>query len=104
MDEQVLEPSDDMEFLLHLSRQGFHVLFDSNEVVKILDATENNKDLFKFETLDKIQNLLNEFVNSTSLSDKADFLSNLDEDSYKLMVRSYFNILENSILSDNQLH
>lgn len=104
MEEQVIEAHDDMEFLIELSRQGFHVLFESEDILQILNATEDNKDLFKMETLDRVQNLMNEFVSSTSLSDKADFLSNLDKESYSLLVRSYFNILENAILSDNQLH
>ena len=90
-----------IESLLTLSLQGVHHLFDHREIAKILRKPTEELDFFNFENLDKIQELFLELIQHKSFSEKKRFLENLDSESYEIVLRAYFHIVENSAMAAN---
>lgn len=93
---------DEIERLLTQSMNGTHVLFDNATVASILQKPTEELDFFNFSKLDRIQSLFTKFVERPTLQDKRLFLENLDPESYEILVRTYFHIVDNSILAANR--
>ncbi len=87
-----------IEYLLSQSTQGIHLLFDNNSIAKILSNPTENIDFFTVDNIKKVQGILKDFIERKSLSEKQKFLKNLDVDTYELLVRTYFNIVDNAVL------
>lgn len=92
-----------IEYLLHQSAQGFHLLFDHEVVKKILALPTEQMDFFTFENVQKIQKILGEFIERKTFFDKQRFLEGLDAETYELLVRSYFNIVDNTVFESTKL-
>lgn len=92
-----------MEELINQSKNGYHLLFDNNDIARVF-ATGKNESLLQVNNLKKVQDLLSEFMSKKSFNDKQFYLRSLDKESYDLIVRTYFNILENNILSTQKKH
>jgi hypothetical protein len=87
----------EVEYLFNQSAQGYHILFDNKEIRRILSRPTEDLDFFSFENVQKIQKILSDFIAKTSIQSKQDFLERLDKETYELLLRTYFNIVENSI-------
>lgn len=92
-----------LEYLFAQSVQGVHLLFDNNSLAKILSTPSEDLNIFSFENLDKVQNLFLDFINRETLEEKRAFLDSLSNETYELLVRTYFNIVENAILEATDL-
>lgn len=93
-----------MEYLLEQSRLGHHLLFDKECITRVFTESEiKDNSLFKVENLARIQNLLAEFMDKESIRKKRDFISELNREDHDLLVRTYFNIIENSITSNSNM-
>jgi hypothetical protein len=92
-----------LEYLFAQSVQGIHLLFDNTCIAKILSQPSEELDVFSFENLDRIQNIFSEFVNKQTLEEKRAYLDSLDEGTFELLVRTYFNIVENAVLESTDL-
>ena len=90
-----------VEYLFNQSAQGHHVLFDNANIRRVLSHPTEEMDFFSFENVDRIQKLLSEFIEKNTLQAKRDFLEKLDAETYDLLLRTYFNIVENSIFEQN---
>ncbi|MGE0764519.1 MAG: hypothetical protein AB7N80_14685 [Bdellovibrionales bacterium] len=99
---EVVPNLDEIERLLTQSMNGLHVLFDNAMVAKILQKPTEELDFFSFDNLDRIQSLFTKFVERPTLNDKKDFIASLDRESYEILVRTYFHIVDNSILAANR--
>tara|TARA_Y100000780_G_scaffold231697_2_gene258199 strand:- start:23536 stop:23940 length:405 start_codon:yes stop_codon:yes gene_type:complete len=89
-----------MEYLVDQSRMGHHLLFDNATVSRVFtEENENDEAMFKVENLARIQDLLAEFMDKSTLKEKRRFLDTLEDEDHDLLVRTYFNIIENSIHS-----
>lgn len=86
-----------MEYLLEQSRNGLHLLFDNNTISRVFSSPGEENTLFKVENLTRIQNLLAQFMEKESLRKKRDFINGLNQKDHDLLVRTYFNIIENSM-------
>ncbi|RME17061.1 MAG: hypothetical protein D6797_03220 [Bdellovibrio sp.] len=93
---------DKIELLLAQSMKGFHHLFDNETIAKILQTPTESLDFFNYKNMDKIQSLFSELIQKESYHEKIIFLENLTPEEYEMLVRTYFHILENSILASNQ--
>jgi hypothetical protein len=91
-----------MEYLLAQSAQGVHLLFDPMVVRKILSRPTESMDFFTFENLNRIQVILGDFLKKKSFIEKKVFLEGLAPDSYELLVRSYFNIVDNAVMESTK--
>jgi DNA primase catalytic subunit len=93
-----------MEYLLEQSRLGHHLLFDKESITRVFTESEiKENSLFKVDNLARIQNLLAEFMDKESIRKKRDFISELNREDHDLLVRTYFNIIENSITSNSNM-
>jgi hypothetical protein len=93
----------ELEKFFHQSMRGIHHLFDRDEISRIMKSSNEEKDVdfHKIENLDRIQKLMIELAKCPSLNDKRYFLEQLDPESYELVVRTYFQIVDSTLLSTN---
>jgi hypothetical protein len=88
-----------IEHLIAQSARGIHLLFDNPSIAKVLGRPTGEVDFFSFENITKIQELLTQFIARTSHRAKMEYLNSLEADQYELLVRTYFHILENTVLA-----
>lgn len=88
-----------IEHLLAQSAKGIHLVFDREQLTSILAHPMSEQDFFSFENLGKIQDLLTNFIASQSLQSKMDYVRSLDRDSFELLVRAYFHIVDSTVLA-----
>ncbi|MCC6276578.1 MAG: hypothetical protein IT289_01540 [Oligoflexia bacterium] len=93
----------EVEYLFNQSAQGIHVLFDNAMIRKVLSRPTEEIDFFTFENVNKVQKVLSDFIAKESLAAKKAFLESLDQDTHELLLRTYFNIVENSIYEQGAL-
>jgi hypothetical protein len=93
----------EVEYLFNQSAQGVHILFDNANIRRVLSKPTEEMDFFTFENVDRIQKLLGDFIAKNSIKAKMEFLEKLDQETYDLLLRTYFNIVENSIFEQGNL-
>lgn len=94
-----------MEELLNHSASGIHILFDNKSLAKVLAHPADHTQFLNGETIKKVQDLLINLIAKKSYVEKMAFLQDLDSESYEMVVRTYFHILENTIRSNpNHVH
>ena len=101
LDEKNLEK---IEELLCQSLNGHHLLFDKQKVAQILKRPTENLDFFSYENVDKIQALFTELIQQETYFDKLCFIQELDEESYEILLRTYFHLVDNTALAVNKQH
>src|SRR5271170_3889791 len=95
---------DQIEHLLAQSMNGIHLLFDNATIAEILKTPKEENELFAFQNLDRIQDLFSRLVQNESFEAKVAFLHSLETDSYELILRTYFHIVENSLYATTDRH
>ena len=88
-----------IELLLSQSMRGIHHLFDKEVIAKVLQTPTEDLDFFRFENMDKIQNLFNELIERESHHEKILFLETLSDEEYEVLLRTYFHILDSTVLA-----
>jgi hypothetical protein len=91
-----------LEFLFDQSARGIHLLFDNDQLARVLKTARNDAEYFSFENISKVQKILSEFVNKQSLWEMRDYLDELDNETLELLIRTYFNIVENTVLESSE--
>tara|TARA_B100001248_G_scaffold255904_1_gene236233 strand:+ start:9128 stop:9448 length:321 start_codon:yes stop_codon:yes gene_type:complete len=100
-----LDKLDQLEFLLHQSMKGIHLLFENRDIARVLSRPKAKQTKeFSMNKLKKMQALLADFIAQESLQDKIDYMNSLDEKTFELLVETYFNLLENSVKEVKVLH
>lgn len=97
------ENLDEIEFLLSQSMNGVHHLFDNSIIASILQKPTEEIDFFSFDNMERIQSLFTQLLSQTSVQEKLLFLKSLDSASYEILVRTYFHILDNTLMSSDSL-
>lgn len=85
------------------SMQGVHLLFDNKTIARILKTPTEKIDFFSFENMDRIQNLFTELIKRESIFAKLNYLESLDEESFEILLRTYFHIVDSTALSALEL-
>jgi hypothetical protein len=93
-----------MEALLRQSAMGIHVLFENADIVSAMKDGPQGKDMLDFNKMKKVQDAMTELIAKRSYYDKISFLKDLDKESYKMLIRTYFHIVENSIRQKKDQH
>ncbi len=88
-----------IETLLAQSAQGIHLLFDRQSLAQILAHPTDEKEFFTFENLGRIQDLLTQFIARPNFQSKVEYLRSLDATNYELIVRTYFHIVDSTVLA-----
>ncbi len=91
-----------MEALLSQSAMGVHVLFDNKEIAEVLKHTKDEKDFYSFEKMKKVQDVMTELIAKKTYFEKMAYLQALDTDSYQMLVRAYFHIVENTVRANHE--
>ncbi|MBX7231620.1 MAG: hypothetical protein K1X29_05995 [Bdellovibrionales bacterium] len=90
-----------IERLLNQSMNGVHILFDNVTVAQILHKPTEELDFFNKEKITQIQELFSQLVQLSSGREKQNFLHSLPPEQYEILLRTYFHILDNSLLASN---
>ena len=88
-----------MDNLILQSANGIHLLFEKQDIVKALNDECRHSDGNDIDRLKKIQEVLYKFISLKQYSEKKSFLATLTQEEYSLLIRAYFKIVENSMLS-----
>lgn len=102
MEDLTYECLEQMDNLILQSAKGIHLLFDKTEIIMALNDKRRHDDENDIDKLKKIQEVLYKFISLKKYSEKRDFLKTLKEDEQSLLIRAYFKIVENSMISKNK--
>jgi hypothetical protein len=94
---------DQIEYLLYQSTQGIHFMFDNVEIAKVLSRPQDENDFFSFSNMERVQELLTKFIEKPSMGEKQRFLETLDPETHGLLIRAYFQLVENTILANSKV-
>src|SRR5688572_14837325 len=100
MDEKNIQQ---LEKYLTQSLMGLHHLFDHRAVAKILKTPTEETESFSFENLGHIQKLMDELLKRDTYDAKKDYLGSLDQKSYEILLRTYFHIVDSTIMTSGGL-
>ena len=90
----------EIEFLFSQSANGLHLLFDdTKKLTDILKTPTREKQFFSSSNMKRIESLFTGLVAEKSFADKKKYLSNLNEESFEIIVRTYFHIVDNTVLT-----
>jgi hypothetical protein len=90
-----------MEALLKQSAMGIHILFHNHEIASAMKSSGEKNELFDFNKMKKVQDVMSELIAQQSYYEKVAFLRNLDAESYQLLIRTYFHIVENTVRANS---
>lgn len=90
-----------LEYLLSQSAKGNHVLFNRDQIKKVFSQEKDEGNLFEgpmsFKKIDEVRKLIEELLKQPTLVKKKEFINHLSEESQTLVIRAYFNILDNTL-------
>lgn len=92
-----------MEELMKHSTLGVHVLFDRESIRQVYKESSNNDDFTDLKKMKLVQDVMTHLVAKKSYVEKIAYLQDLDKDSYSLVVRMYFHIVENTLRKTQEL-
>jgi ribosome maturation factor RimP len=92
-----------IEYLLHQSTQGLHFVFDHADLVRILSRPTDEEKFFTSDNKEKVHDMLSRFLDRPTIIEKQSFLERLSPDEYELLIRAYFQLVENTILAATKL-
>ena len=90
-----------MEALLKQSAMGIHVLFQNQEIADAMRESRDNSDFFDFSKMKRVQDVMTQLINKNSYNEKLAFLRDLDPASHKMLIRTYFHIVENTVRANH---
>lgn len=93
-----------IEFLFNQSIKGIHLLFEDNKkIANILSVPTKEKSFFDSKNMHKVQEVFTGLVTKKSLKEKQNYLSSLNSERFEILVRTYFHIVDNTILNKNKV-
>lgn len=88
------EQLESVEYLLQQSVQGNHVLFDPDTIREVLSSPESG--ISEPEAY-SVEHHIERLIVQPTLMQKRAYLERLDSETYRRVVRTYFNIVENNL-------
>jgi hypothetical protein len=95
-----------IEYLLYQSTQGLHFMFENSDIRKILkkpDDPSDKKRSLHIGNMKKVQGLLSGLLDRPSMDEKKTYMERLPQGDFELLVRAYFQLVENTILAHSDL-
>lgn len=93
-----------MEALVRQSAKGITVLFDNPSIAKALNGNQSNSDFLDFQKMKTMQDVMTKLVDQKTLIDKLAFLNDLEEETYHLLIRTYFHLVEGTVRAATDTH
>jgi hypothetical protein len=79
-------------------------MFDNDEIARVLtQRPAEDDDFFSFSNMEKVQSLLSSFLERPTMQEKRSFLEALPAEEYELLIRAYFQLVENTILANTDI-
>lgn len=101
---QILEKNlQRMESILQQSAMGIHILFENDSLKSVLSQKVDDKDFFDFDKMKRVQDVMTELISKRSYVEQMAYLQDLDKESYSMLVRTYFHLVENTVRSTHDL-
>ena len=88
-----------MELFLNQSAKGYHFLFDHKKVAQILKTPKEEARFFNQANMGHIQELLVGLLSQETFCQKQDYLNSLNHQSFELLVRTYFHIVDSTVMA-----
>jgi len=93
-----------VQYLIEQSIQGNHLLFEAED---IKDALDTISDFPKIELDDEyayqVEHHIERLILSASLDQKKAYLESLDKKTFRLMIKTYLNIVENDLFERSKV-
>lgn len=93
-----------MESLLKQSAMGIHILFDNRAIAKVMGQGKDDRDFFDFHKMKGVQDAMTALISKKTYFEKMAFLKELDNESYEMLMRTYFHIVENTVRASTENH
>lgn len=90
-----------MEALLTHSAMGVHALFDNKSIAEALNRVKDDKDFYDLAKMKKVQDIMTELIAKKTYFEKIAYINSLDAESYSMLVRAYFHIVENTVRANH---
>lgn len=91
-----------MESLLTHSALGGHVLFENKSIADALREVKDDRDFYDFDKMKRVQDVMTELIAKKTYFEKVAYLRSLDSDSFQMVVRAYFHIVENTVRATHE--
>lgn len=92
-----------IEYLIEQSSLGVHFLFSKRDVARVMMIPTDEREFFTLKNMERVQRLLTSFLERPSLMAKERYLKSLGTMDRDLLIRAYFHLVENTILSNVKL-
>jgi len=93
-----------MEALLKQSAQGIHILFQNKDIAAAMKNVKDTADFFDFNKMKRVQDVMTELIGKPTYYEKLAFIQDLDAESYQMLIRTYFHIVENTVRANTEQH
>ncbi len=97
---QELMQTAQIEYLIHQSTLGVHFMFSKRDVARVMMIPTDEREFFTLKNMERVQKLLTGFLEKPTLLAKERYLNSLGALEKDLMIRAYFHLVENTILSN----
>lgn len=94
---------ENLKQILEQSKNGFHLLFEKDQINTVFKKDFDEDDFFSVDTLVKAQEDLIRLLQLRSVGAKKLFISSLNDERLERLIRTYFYIIENEIKSHKKL-
>lgn len=92
-----------MEALLSQSAKGIHIIFDHESIAHIFREKNDDRDFLDVEKMKRVQDAMTELITKSTYLDKVSFVQSLPPESFRMLVRAYFHIVENTVRASSDL-
>ncbi len=93
-----------MEALLKQSAMGIHILFQNRDIAEAMKTAKNTADFFDFNKMKRVQDVMTELIGKSTYYEKLAYIQDLDVESYQMLIRTYFHIVENTVRANTEQH
>ncbi len=92
-----------IEYFIYQSTQGIHFLFNNHEIEAVMRMPQADEDFFTGDNMSKVQELLTQWLERPTFSEKRSFLDSLPADQHELLIRAYFHLVDTTIMTHSTL-
>lgn len=92
-----------LKSILSQSELGIHVLFDNTTIAEAFKEDLPEEEFFEAKNLKEVQEDLIKVLQFKTLRQKQDFIQSLDQEAKNRLIRAYFYIIENNLLTNKKL-
>ena len=89
----------EIQYIIQQSMNGYHVLFDNETIKRFCNIGKNDDDIFDEQKARTTEKLVEIFMSTPTINGRKIFFEGLPEEEKSLLIRTYFQIVENNVLA-----